>query len=266
VSRLALTVAALLVAAAPAGAAERWTSLFDGKTLKGWTPKINHHALGENWNDTFRVADGAIRVSYDKYDRFSDQFGHLFYKTPFRAYRLRLEYRFTGDRAPGAPAWADRNSGVMLHGQAPETMGLHQTFPVSVEAQFLGGQPGGGARPTGNVCSPGVTISIDGAPVKAHCTNARAPTFQDGQWVKFEVEVRGAKLVRQIVEGQEVMTYTDLRLAPAEYPGLTNIDVKTGPGAALAARGEAPLDRGWISLQSEGSPVEFRKIEILSLP
>lgn len=261
----ALAVLALAVlAAAPAAGAERWKSLFNGRDLKGWTPKINHHPLGENWNDTFQVHDGAIRVSYAKYARFTDEFGHLMYRTPFSSYRLRLEYRFTGDRAPGAPAWADRNSGVMLHGQAPGTMGLHQTFPVSVEAQFLGGTPGA-TRPTGNVCTPGVTISIDGAPVKAHCTNADAPTYQDGRWVKFEVEVRGSRRVSHIVEGREVMAYTDLKLAPAEYPGLTNIDVKSGPGAARAARGEAALDRGWISLQSEGSPVEFRNIEILTL-
>ncbi len=260
--RVAAGLLVALMVAAPAAAAEKWRPLFDGKTLKGWTPKINHHPLGENWRDTFQARDGVIRVSYAKYDKFTDEFGHLMYRTPFSSYRLRLEYRFTGDRAPGAPAWADRNSGVMLHGQAPQTMGLNQTFPVSVEAQFLGGTPAA-TRPTGNVCTPGVSVVIDGVRVKAHCVNAKAPTFQDGQWVRFEVEVRGSRLVRQIVEGQVVMEYTDLKLAPAEYPGLTNIDVTSGPGAALAARGEAALDRGYISLQSEGSPVEFRKIEIL---
>ena len=253
-----------LALAAPAGAAEGWKPLFNGRNLDGWIPKINHRALGDNWRDTFTVKDGVLRVSYGEYDRFKDEFGHLIYRTPFSAYRLRLEYRFTGDPPPGTPAWANRNSGVMLHGQAPETMGLDQTFPVSVEAQLLGGRPGE-TRPTGNVCTPGVTVSIGGVPLKTHCLNSTAPTFQDGQWVRFEVEVHGAKLVRQIVEGRTVMEYADLRLAPAEYPGLTNIDVKSPAGAALAARGEAPLDRGYISLQSEGSPVEFRKIEIREL-
>ncbi|MEO8114163.1 MAG: DUF1080 domain-containing protein [Phenylobacterium sp.] len=253
-----------LTLAAPAGAADKWRPLFNGRNLDGWTPKINHHPLGENWRDTFSVKDGVIRVSYAKYDGFKDDFGHLIYRTPFSSYRLRLEYRFTGDPAPGAPTWANRNSGLMLHGQAPETMGLDQTFPVSVEAQLLGGTPGQ-TRPTGAVCTPGVTVSIGGVPMKGHCYDSTAPTFQDGQWVRFEVEVHGARLVRHIVEGRVVKEYTDVRLAPAEYPGLTNIDVRSGPGAALAARGEAPLDRGYVSLQSEGSPVEFRKVEILEL-
>ncbi|MDP3852483.1 DUF1080 domain-containing protein [Phenylobacterium sp.] len=249
---------AALTLAAPAGAAEAWRPIFNGANLDGWVPKINHHPLGENWRDTFSAKDGVLRVSYAKYDGFKDDFGHLIHQTPFSSYRLRFEYRFTGDPVAGAPTWAARNSGVMLHGQAPATMGLDQTFPVSVEAQLLGGKPGQ-TRPTGSVCTPGVTVSIGGAPTKAHCTESTGPTFQDGQWVRFEVEVRGAKSVRHIVEGKVVMEYTDLRLAPAEYPALAS------PDAALAARGEAPLGRGYISLQSEGSPVEFRKIEILEL-
>lgn len=250
---------AALALSAPAGAAEAWRPLFNGRNLDGWVPKINHRPLGENWRDTFTVKDGVLRVSYAKYDGFKDDFGHLIYRTPFSSYRLRFEYRFTGDPLPGAPAWAARNSGVMLHGQDPATMALDQTFPVSVEAQLLGGTPGQ-TRPTGSVCTPGVTVSIAGAPMKAHCTQSTGPTFQDGQWVAFEVEVRGARSLRHLVEGQVVMDYTDLRLAPSEYPGLGHED------GALAAHGEAALEQGYISLQSEGSPVEFRRIEILELP
>ena len=65
------------------------------ETLNGWTPKIRGFALGDNYRDTFRVRDGAIVVSYDKYDNFGERFGHLFYKDAIRgAYRLRFEYRF----------------------------------------------------------------------------------------------------------------------------------------------------------------------------
>ncbi|PZQ65380.1 MAG: DUF1080 domain-containing protein [Phenylobacterium zucineum] len=246
-----------LILPSHAYAAEAWKPLFNGRNLDGWVPKVNHRPLGENWKDTFRVRDGVLVVSYDQYDRFGDAFGHLFYRTPFSSYRLRLEYRFTGPQTPGAPAWALRNSGVMLHSQDPATMALDQTFPISVEAQFLGGAPGE-TRPTANVCTPGVTVSIGGVPMHEHCRNAAAPTFPEGEWVRFEVEVRGDRLIRHVVNGQTVFEYGDVRLAPAEFKGL-NADAP-----ALSAR-EAPLDRGWIALQSEGHPVEFRKIEILKL-
>ena len=69
------------------------------------TPKIARHAVGENYADTFRVEDGVLKVAYDKYPRFDNKFGHLFYKTPFSHYRLRIEYRFVGEQSTGGPSW-----------------------------------------------------------------------------------------------------------------------------------------------------------------
>jgi len=250
---LAATVA-ILAAAAPA-AAETWRPIFNGRDLEGWVPKINHHPLGENWRDTFRVRDGVLVVSYERYDAFKDEFAHLIYRTRLSNYRLRLEYRLTGPQTPGAPAWAVRNSGVMLHGQPPETMALDQAFPVSVEAQFLAGAPGE-TRPTANVCTPGVTVSIAGVPRREHCLNAASKTYPEGEWVRFEAEVQGGRLIRHRVNGETVLEYTDVRLAPAELAQL-------GAGAAALPKDAAPLDGGYISLQGEGHPVEFRNIEVL---
>lgn len=247
-----------LVVAAPAGAAETWKPIFNGRSLDGWVPKFNHHPLGENWRDTFQAKDGVLRVDYSQWPRFADEFGHLVYKRPLSAYRLRLEYRFLGPSPPGAQAWAFRNSGVMLHGQAPEKMALDQPFPVSVEAQLLGGNTTDDTRPTGNVCTPGVTISIGGVPQTEHCINSKSPTFRDGQWVRFEVEVHGSRLVRQFVNGELVMEYTDLKLDPTEYKRFANVD----PGDAKVE----PLTGGYISLQAESGPIEFRKIELMELP
>jgi hypothetical protein len=254
-----LALALTLAMPAAAEAAERWKPLFNGRNLDGWTAKINHRPSGENWRDTFRVKDGVLTVAYDQYDRFTDEFGLLFYRAPYANYRLRFEYRFTDPQTPGAPTWALRNSGVMLHSQAPETMALHQTFPVSIEAQLLGGAPGE-TRPTGNVCTPGTIVSIAGAVMREHCRNSTSKTFPVGRWVRFETEVRGARLVRHKVDGETVFEYGDLRLAPAEFAGLGADAAKLPSGTA------APLDRGWIALQSEGHPIEFRKIELLQLP
>lgn len=253
-----LAALAALAAAGPASAGEHWRPIFNGRNLDGWVPKINHHPAGENWRDTFVVKDGTLRVSYANYDRFTDEYAHLIYAKPLSSYRLRLEYRFLGPPPPGAQPWAFRNSGVMIHGQAPDAMALDQPYPISVEAQLLGGNKPGETRPTGNVCTPGVTVSIDGQPLKLHCLNSKSPTFQDGEWVRFEVEVHGGRLVRQYVNGELVMAYTDIRLDPSEYRRFANID----PGDAKAGE---PLTSGYISLQGESSPVEFRKIELMEL-
>lgn len=252
---LPLALAAAL--AAPTAAAAEWKPIFNGRDLSGWVPKVNHRPAGENWRDTFRVRDGVLVVSYEDYERFSDEFAHLIYATPLSAYRLRFEYRITGPGVPGAPAWAVRNSGVMLHGQAPGDMQLHQRFPVSVEAQLLAGAPGQ-TRPTGNVCTPGVTVTIAGIPMPEHCRNSSSKTYPEGQWVRFEVEVRGSRLVRHIVEGETVMEYGDLRLAPSE-----NAEFAAAPGDPATAG--TPLARGYISLQGEGHPIEFRNIELMEL-
>lgn len=260
-----LRLLAVLAIAAPSAAAaeEAWRPLFNGRDLDGWVAKVNHHPLGENWRDTFRAEAGVLRVAYDKYDRFTDEFAHLVHRTPYASYRLRLEYRFVGPPTPGAPAWAIRNSGVMIHGQAPETMSLDQAFPISIEAQLLGAAPGEG-RTTGNVCTPGVSVVIAGERMKEHCRNSGFQAAGDGEWVRFEVEVRGSRSIRHVVNGQTVFEYGDLRLAPAEYDWL-KLDEAAPEAAALLAQGEAPLAGGYISLQGEGHPIEFRNIEILEL-
>ena len=46
---------------------KEWIQMFNGRDLADWTPKFAHHDLGENFNDTFRVEDGLLKVRYDKW-------------------------------------------------------------------------------------------------------------------------------------------------------------------------------------------------------
>ncbi len=231
----------------------KWISLFNGKDLTGWTPKIRGQALGDDPAKTFRVEDGLLKVSYDKYSQFNEQFGHLFSREKYSHYRLRVEYRFVGDQCPGGPGWAIRNSGVMLHSQDPKTMEKDQDFPVSIEAQYLGGN-GRDPRPTANVCTPGTNIVMDGKLITRHCTSSTAKTYAGDQWVTVEVEVHGGGVIRHIVEGKTVLEY--------EKPQL---DPKDKNGAKLIKDGELALVEGYLALQAESHPIEFRKVEILVL-
>ncbi|MEM6672244.1 MAG: DUF1080 domain-containing protein [Planctomycetota bacterium] len=229
-----------------------WVSLFNGEDLDGWTPKFSGHALGENVLDTFRVEDGLLRVDYANYETFDGRFGHLFHEGTFSSYDLRIVYRFVGDQVEGGAGWALRNSGVMLHGQAPETMGLDQDFPVSIEAQFLGGEVGGGERTTANLCTPGTHVEMNGELVTAHCTNSTSRTVRGDEWVTVELQVRGNETIRHVMDGEVVLAY--------ERPQLD-------PGAAeaaplLANGGDPMLSGGSISLQAESHPIDFKSIEI----
>jgi hypothetical protein len=232
---------------------DRWISLFNGKNLEGWKVKIAGHDLNENFRNTFRVEDGVLKVSYDQYEKFDNKFGHLFYKDNFSHYLLRVEYRFLGEQVSGGPVWGIRNSGVMLHCQSPESMRKEQSFPVSIEAQFLGGN-GKDERSTGNLCTPSTHVVMNGELITRHCTNSRSKTFHGDQWVTMEVEVHGDSTIKHFVNGELVLEY--------EKPQLDEGD----PDAQkFIINGEKMISEGYIALQAESHPIEFRKVEILVL-
>ena len=240
-----------LAPAAPDSKTDEWVQLFNGKSLDGWTPKITGYEAGDNHADTFRVEDGVLKVSYDKYKQFDGKFGHLFYKDKFSHYRLKVEYRFTGEQCKGGEGWATRNSGVMFHAQDPKTMAKDQKFPVSIEAQFLGGL-GKGKRSTNNLCSPGTNVVLGGKLFTPHCTNSKSKTYDGDVWVTAEIEVHGSNTVKHFVNGEVVLEYEKPQLDPKD------------PDAKKLIKDENNLllEEGYIALQSESHPVEFRKVEI----
>ena len=237
---------------------ENWIQLFNGKDLNDWQIKFKGYELGYNLNNTFRVEDGLLRVCYDDWDEWGDQFGHIFYKGEFSHYRLRVEYRFVGEQVKGAPSWAYRNNGLMLHGQSAESMELNQDFPVCIEAQLLGGTKGlegYDPRTNLNVCSPGTNIVMNDKLIEQHCNNSSSKTCYGDEWVTAEVEVHGGEVIRHFVNGKEVLHYEKPQLDPKDqyYEKL------------LPADGNIILTKGTISLQAESSPTDFRKVELLVL-
>jgi len=249
-----LALAVPLATATAADDEDEWRPLFNGKDLTGWTPKIRGQKLGDNYGNTFRVDNGLLKVAYqqDKYPTFGEKFGHLFFNEKFSHYRLRIEYRFTGDQCAGGPGWAFRNSGVMLHGEDPVLMSLDQDFPASIEVQFLGG-PGQGDRPTANLCTPGTNVVMNGELVTRHCTNSSSKTYHGDQWVTVEVEVRGDEVIRHLIDGKVVLEYQKPQLDERDAHAKELIEKR---------KGNLLLKEGTISLQSESHPIEFRKVEI----
>ncbi|EAR00975.1 DUF1080 domain-containing protein [Maribacter sp. HTCC2170] len=233
---------------------EEWISMFNGKDLEGWTPKVKGYTYGENFNNTFKVTNGNLRVSYKEYDSFDSKFAHLFYKTKFSHYRLKAQYRMVGEQVKGGPGWAFANNGFMLHCQDPKTMSLDQDFPMSMEFQLLAGK-GDGERPTGNLCTPGCHVHIDGKLVETHCIpDTKGATYPREKWVNIEAVVLGDSIVHQIVEGDTVRTFTK-PIIGGHLAGLNKELFKDG----------TPMTEGYISIQGESHDTEFKNIEILDL-
>jgi len=231
-----------------------WHSLFNGRDLAGWTVKINKHPLGENYADTFRVEDGVIKVAYDRYGKFDEQFGHLYSNQAYANYILRLEYRITGNAVADSPPWAKLNSGVMIHSQSPMTIGLNQPWPASMEFQFLSAGTTAG-RQTGNVCTPGTNLEMKGKLLTDHIIDSTSKLFPVDEWVAVEVEVHGNTEVIHRVNGVEVLRYQHPQLDPKE----------DSAKALLAAGAPLQLSFGHIALQAESQPVWFRNIRIRQL-
>jgi len=235
-----------------------WIQLFNGRDLSDWTIKFTKHDLGVNYNDTFRAEDGLLKVRYDKWSAFNGEFGHIFYKEPFSYYLLAAEYRFVGEQVTGAGprlAWALRNNGLMLHSPDPKTMLKDQDFPISIEVQLLGGLANGKPRTTANLCTPGTNVVLKGTLHTAHCTNSTSKTYEGDQWVRVEVLAHGDEVIRHMVDGTTVLEYTKPQIGGG---AVSPVDPKIKVDGT-------PLTGGYISLQAETAPIDFRKVELLNL-
>lgn len=230
-----------------------WIELFNGKDLKDWNIKIRGHELNNNFANTFRVEDGKMVVRYDEYKTWDNQYGHIFHKKKFSAYLLVVEYRFVGEQIKGGEGWALRNSGAMLHSQDPATMGVSQDFPVSLEMQFLGGN-GKDERSTGNLCTPGTNVYLADTLFTPHCINSSSKTYHGDQWVRAEVLVLRDSVIKHIIEGDTVLAYTK-----------PQVDGRDKSLNRALYKDKQLISEGYIALQSESHPVEFRKVELFNL-
>jgi len=227
----------------------KWVSIFNGKNLDGWTPKVTGYKAGENPLDLFRVEDGIIKVDYSKYKRFNGRFGHLFYNQKLSSYILHVEYRFHGELLSDAPAYCYRNSGVMIHSQSAESMDIEQNWPVSIEVQLLGSTDSVKQK-TANICTPGTTVYYKGSFTNEHCVSSASKYYFDKDWVNLDIIVHKGKSISMVIDRDTVLVVSKPQLGgfllPEKYP------LPTGTF----------LEDGYVALQAEGTNIYFRKVDL----
>ncbi len=232
-------------------AAKKWVSLFNGKSLNNWSPKIAGFTLGENYGNTFRVEDGILSTRYNQYDSFRNRFGALYYNKKFTNYRLKVEYRFVGNTTPGAPSWGFRDGGIQYHCLPSTTIGLNQSFPVCLEYNLHGGN-GKDERPVGEICASGMYVEINGKRNPSYCNPPNVKrTFHGDQWVTAEIEVRNGKITHY-VNGEQIIQFNNPKYDSAH-----------AIAKGFIVKGNDLVKDGFISLQSNSHPMDFRRIEIM---
>jgi hypothetical protein len=226
-----------------------WISIFNGKNLDGWIPKVTGYTAGENPLNLFSVENGILKVDYSKYKKFNGRFGHLFYKDKLSSYMLHVEYRFHGELLSDAPGYCYRNSGVMIHSQSAASMDVEQNWPVSIEVQLLGSTDSVKQK-TANICTPGTTVFYKGSFTNEHCVSSTSKYYFDNEWVNLDIIVHKGKTISMVIDRDTVLIVSKPQiggfLLPENYP------VATG----------TVLEDGYIALQAEGTNIDFRKVEL----
>ena len=236
-------------------AARDWIQLFNGRDLADWTIKFAKHDLGENLHNTFRVEDGLLKVRYDQWPSFNGEFGHIFYKEPFSYYLLAAEYRFVGEQVAGAPALGDPQQRPDAAQPHPRTMLKDQDFPISLEIQLLGGL-GQGPRTTANLCTPGSHVVYNG----------QAPHGALHQLDVADLRRRPVGARRGAGPRRRARAPHRRRADGARVPRSRRSAAATSSPVDPAVKVDGtPMTGGYISLQAETAPIDFRKVELLNL-
>lgn len=233
-----------------AGAAGAWVRIFNGKNLDGWVPLIHKSKLNENTFNTFRAdsVNQSIKVAYDQYPNlsFDGRCGNLFYNKFLTNYRVRVTYRFSDPQAKNPVGWGHNNSGLMIFGIDPSKVTGDPEFPPIIEIQLLGSptNPGGGGTTSPNYCEP------NGVKMRMHtvdCGNNRTGKVPNpaGTWTTVEAEVHVNDVTKVF------------QLPDTTKPVFT----MSGP-----TYNNQPVTGGYLALQSESQPIEFKDVLLMELP
>jgi hypothetical protein len=213
------------------GQSDGWEKLFNGRDFTGWTIYLRDNADPAK---TFSVKDGVIHCA-------GKPSGYMLTEKEYGDYVLRVQWRFPAGRG---------NSGVFVHVSGPDKI-----WAKGIEAQLAAGRAGDiwlvdgfkltidKARQDPNQARHYLRIGDryvkkDGKDSKgrdAYTIESKEIEKPLGEWNQYEITCRG-DTVRLVVNGH------------------------------LANEGtNAEATRGKILLQSEGTPIDFRNVEIKML-
>jgi hypothetical protein len=105
------------------------------------------------------------------------------------------------------------------------------------------------------VCSPGTEIVYKGTKYNGHCLNSTSKTYDKDEWVHAELIVLGDSLVTHIINGDTVLQYSKPSMGGGVVDGYDKNIFKPG----------TPLTSGYIALQSEGQPIDFKNVFLKKL-
>jgi len=245
------------------GAGDGWVKIFNGQDLTGWYPLIHKSAYKVDTYNTYRAdaATGVIKVTYQDYPGgdFDSRCGLLYYDKFLTNYRVRVTYRFVEPQAANPVGWGKNNTGLMIFGIDPATVTGDPLFPPAIEIQLLG-TPSSGGTNNANLCMPGgMTVNmLHGLTTpNGNCHDSKSgPARAANEWVTIEAEVNvtGDTKVFQHALPDATPAAKDLAL-------MTPILTISGP----MYQGQ-PVTGGYLALQSESQPLEFKDIELKELP
>jgi len=207
------------------GANPKTDSLFNGKDLSGWSMDIPAHDKKPELPKSFIVRDGML-VSLGK------PFGHLLTDKEYENYRLIAEYRFAGK--PG-------NCGILVH--ASKLRNLYKMYPKSIEVQMNHTHAGDFWCIVEDIKVPDM-IKRRGAKEKWGITEGKARRILNltdgsekpvGEWNRMKIECLG----------DEVKVWVNGNLVNHGY--------------------SCTAKKGKLSIQAEGSEVEFRRLDLSAI-
>ena len=255
---------------------EGFVSLFDGKSLKGWTSARSESK--DDWG-AFSVneEEKAIHVYAGCEPDSKQNSDCLNTVAEYSHFILKLEYKWAGPRFEPRRDW-DRDAGLLFHVHD----NLKKVWPYCLEMQ-IGESPGDKPNARGNkgrfhsgdlfvlrpdltTCTPfGIVYQDDetqegekkklGGFFQAEGKRKRGKHVHTllgaekpmGEWNEMEIQVHGSKKAIFIFNGEKVLETFDFKF-------------KDKDGNSV------PLNKGHIGLQAEWAEILYRNIRIKELP
>lgn len=253
-----------------------WISLFDGKSFRGWYPKIQNQKKNEDPARYFQVDDGVIHVYKDQPAGVTVPNGYLATNDDYAYFHLRMEYKW-GTKKFKPRMNQVRDAGLLYHVTQPD-----EVWPRCIECQIQENDVGdcftvrgvqvGTTVEMADIQTPmGIKslprykpLSEGGLPKRLGDSGivriVKSHTVEHDGWNKLEIIVRGREGSEHIVNGQTVFKATDLMEL-----GTRTLSAPLKPGE-VDKRKWLPLTHGRIALQCEYAEVFYRNIEIHSIP